>query len=188
MQLGRKITDDRAAAWLREMRRSLRQDETPVALLKTAASKPTLDLLLVTSQRVTGWASPNIGSGPKVAIAWHEVVDYRLVGMLEKFAVRRTAGDEVFLGMVHKDDRPLLDNAFASYCGTPADVSSNPVRAGQPVDHGFSASTNETVGEPSADADWLDKLARLGDMHERGLLDAREFRLAKQKLLRPSAQ
>ncbi len=109
-ELGRKINEDRAASWMRDIHRFLRDGEEALVLVRVPGMS--IDLLLVTTDRLTGWSSAGVTKGPKLALLWSDVVDYRYVGMSEKLLVRRAAGDEVTFGPVHKDDRPLVDQLF----------------------------------------------------------------------------
>lgn len=191
-ELGRKINADKAAGWMRDMHRFLRDGEQPLALLRVGGMS--IDLLLATSERVAGWSSAGVSKGPKLAVMWSDVVEYRYLGLSEKLVVRRAAGDEVTFGPVHKDDRPIVDQLFRQHrpsTAAPAAPATShtpaqPVAAETDPFTGTTPATSstETGPEPAAANAWIDELTRLGDLFERGLLDEREFRLAKQKLLR----
>jgi hypothetical protein len=77
---------------MRDMHRFLRDGEETLALVRVPGMS--IDLLLATSDRLTGWSSAGVSKGPKLAVLWSDVVDYRYVGMSEKLLVRRAAGDE----------------------------------------------------------------------------------------------
>lgn len=189
-ELGRKINGDKAAVWMRDMQRFLRDGEQPLALVRVGGMS--IDLILATNDRVTGWSSAAVSKGPKLAVLWSDVVEYRYVGMTEKLLVRRVAGDEVTFGPVHKDDRPMVDQLFRQHrpatatqaASSTSSTATGPAPvAGEPLT--ATASSTSPVGEePAASTAWIDELTRLGELFERGLLDEREFRLAKQKLLR----
>jgi hypothetical protein len=193
MQLGRKVTDEKAAAWTRDMSRFLWDQEQPLLMFRTSGMS--LDLVLATTGRVIGWSSTGVSKGPKAAILWSEMVDYRYNGFSDKLVIRKVAGDEVNLGPVHKDDRSIVDQLFRQHgpsVATPAlagpAASPAPTAASTISDpFGGGSVTQEASGGdegPSPRTAWIEELSRLGDLFERGLLDDREFRLAKQKLLR----
>jgi hypothetical protein len=48
---------------------------------------------------------------------------------------------------------------------------------------GAAAAQPSAAPLPSASGDWSERLMRLGEMHEKGLLNAEEFAAAKAKLL-----
>lgn len=192
MQLGRKVTDEKASAWMRDMTRFLWDQEQALLLFRTTGMS--IDLVLVTSARMIGWSNLNVSKGPKAAILWSEIVDYRYTGMTDKLVVRKAAGDEVNFGPAHKDDRPLIDQLLRQHrpspLAHPLAAETMPAAAAAPTvadpfgDAPPGPNRLNDAGNQTSSKAWIEELAQLGDLFERGLLDEREFRLAKQKLLR----
>jgi hypothetical protein len=192
MQLGRKVTDEKAAAWTRDMSRFLWDQEQPLLMFRTSGMS--LDLVLATTARVIGWSSTGVSKGPKAAVLWSEMVDYRYNGFSDKLVIRKVAGDEVNLGPVHKDDRSVVDQLFRQHgpsvaapgrAGTASPTPTEAPTISDPFGGGLVMQEPSSGDEgASARTAWIEELSRLGDLFERGLLDDREFRLAKQKLLR----